>query len=71
MRAILEFDLDYPDDVRAHKDCMMVANFRAALYDAYNMLREMAKHDVGKTANDSYAAFKKACADNDVDPVDF
>ncbi len=44
MKAILEFDLDNPDDLQSYKLCNNAANMHSCLFDFDQNLRSMCKH---------------------------
>jgi hypothetical protein len=44
MKAILEFDLNEPDDVTAHKRCVQAVDLAIMLWDVEQELRKLTKY---------------------------
>jgi len=52
MKAVLEFDLDNPDDVQAHKRCVHSTDMAGAIFQLkYNLSKKVA-HFVENNIND-------------------
>ena len=57
MKATIEFNLDNPEDVSAHKRCVKALDMALALNDILNMFRNKLKY--GELSGDEYDTVEK------------
>ena len=57
MKATIEFNLDNPEDVSAHKRCVKALDMALALNDILNMFRNKLKY--GELTGDEYDTVEK------------
>jgi len=60
MKAILEFDLNEPDDVTAHKRAVKSLDMAIALWDIEQYLRSHTKYAPDSMPQEAYDALEKA-----------
>lgn len=53
MKAILEFDLDNPDDVTSHLRCVKAIDMASALFEISHNLRKRSERACDKLAEDA------------------
>lgn len=67
MKAVLEFDLNDSEDVRAHKRCVKALDMAMALHEILNHFRNELKY--GDLTGEAYAAMEK-CQANVIEILD-
>jgi hypothetical protein len=59
MKAILEFDLNEPDDVHAHKRCVQALDLAIMLWDIEGELRKLTKYAPDSMSQETYDELDK------------
>lgn len=59
MKAVLEFDMNEPDDVEAHKRCVQSLDLAISLWDIEQELRRVTKYAPDSMSQETYDELTK------------